>query len=479
MGQYNVNPLISQLQLQAPSMDFSLYNPKQFDLTQPQNTYNEGLRARRYLDSGVQLENIAISEALNKFINNVFDETELSRGIGRVFSSAASSGLNTIGNNFLRGDNLTKNLGSNVGTSVANTGINLGTYYGMQSLNENLGDTKLSRGLTAGAGSIISNLGSQIIENAMKGEQIFGNLAKVSKFANVKSAAQGVQEATKAFKSAKSLGDISKASSSLADANAALKAATNAAKLTRGASIGGLAATAVGTGLEVAFGPSHEYDGKYGNITRGMDLGYDAVNTAVGFLGPVGMIVSGAMSLNKGLGNVFGSTDAQTKTDAVLGSGWMPFFVKWANTIGAKSANTFKNQSWQNTERTNSFMQDGYGNLQERLDKARDDAGKTFGNFSRKAYNRAQSNLYFANNSWDTLLDLVRQNEYQNIRANDMASINNQRYQQQIQGGINQIYRGKQGMKILSGKFSNIGMRLLSGAALNSSGKQILSNAAL
>jgi hypothetical protein len=48
-----------------------------------------------------------------------------------------------------------------------------------------------------------------------------------------------------------------------------------------------------------------------------------------------------------------------------------------------------------------------------------------------------------------------------------MSSINNQRYAQMIQGGWNPIYRGKQGMKIFNNATNhNIGMRLLSGAAL-------------
>ena len=62
---------------------------------------------------------------------------------------------------------------------------------------------------------------------------------------------------------------------------------------------------------------------------------------------------------------------------------------------------------------------------------------------------------------------MADQNIYQNIRSQAMSSINNQRYAQMIQGGFNPIYRGKQGMKIFNNATNhNIGMRLLSAAAL-------------
>jgi len=55
------------------------------------------------------------------------------------------------------------------------------------------------------------------------------------------------------------------------------------------------------------------------------------------------MIASGAMALNKGLSNAFGSTDGMTKNDAVLGSAFMPFFVKWANVLSGNTTDKFEN----------------------------------------------------------------------------------------------------------------------------------------
>jgi hypothetical protein len=57
-----------------------------------------------------------------------------------------------------------------------------------------------------------------------------------------------------------------------------------------------------------------------------------------------------------------------------------------------------------------------------------------------------------------------------------MTSINNQRYAQDIMGGFHPLYRGKQGMKIFNNTTNhNIGMRLLSAAALIDNKAMILS----
>jgi len=74
------------------------------------------------------------------------------------------------------------------------------------------------------------------------------------------------------------------------------------------------------------------------------------------------------MALNKGLSNIFGSTDGMTKTDAILGSAFMPAPVKWLNMAGASKTGTFNNQSWQNAEKTTSFMGNAFGNLGDKFD---------------------------------------------------------------------------------------------------------------
>lgn len=167
-----------------------------------------------------------------------------------------------------------------------------------------------------------------------------------------------------------------------------------------------------------------------------------------------------------------------TKTDAILGSAFMPAPVKWLNMLGSSKTGTFNNQSWQNSEQANSFMQNGFGNLNERFQRAMEEAGKRYGTFSHGAKNRAQRNIDFANTAWEQVLQMAAQNRLQNIRSQDMTSINNQKYTQWIQGGWSPslVGRGKQGMKIFNNATNhNIGQRLLSSAALIDNRQMILS----
>ena len=96
-----------------------------------------------------------------------------------------------------------------------------------------------------------------------------------------------------------------------------------------------------------------------------------------------------------------------TKQDAILGSAFMPAPVKWLNMAGAKSTGSFYNQSWQNTEKTNAFMGNAFGNLSDKFDKAREEAGKTYGTFSGGAYRDAQNSIDFANNAYSALLAMA------------------------------------------------------------------------
>ena len=170
-----------------------------------------------------------------------------------------------------------------------------------------------------------------------------------------------------------------------------------------------------------------------------------------------------------------------TKTDAILGSAFMPAPVKWLNMWGSSKTGTFNNQSWQNSEQANSFMQNGFGNLNEKFQRAMEEAGKRYGTFSQGAKKRAQKNIDFANTAWEQVLQMAAQNRLQNIRSQDMTSINNQKYTQWIQGGWSPslVGRGKQGMKIFSNATNhNIGMRLLSAAALIDNKQMILCSVA-
>ena len=388
-----------------------------------------------------------LGEMIPNVLGNFLGQnTNFGGTLGNFFSQGVSTATNTIGKNILKGQGFAEGLSRDVGQSLAGTGVGLaaqGIGKGITSLG---GDSMLSRGIGQATATGIGTIGGEAVSNLLKGQKAF----------------KGISDSFNAIKTAKQAGSA---------ATDAMKLASNAGKW----NLVGLGGQIVGSGLQAAFGPSKEYGGKYGNITQTMDAIYDVAQGVVGTLGPIGMGVSGLMAVNKGLSNVFGSTSGMTTQDAILGSAFMPAPVKWVNMWGSKTTDTFNNQSWQNSERTNSFMGNAFGNLGDKFDKAREEAGKTYGTFSRGAYNEAQDNINFANKAWDKILAMTDQNELQKIRSQYMSSINNQRYAQQIQGGFNPIARGKQGMKIFNNATNhNIGMRLLSAAALIDNKQMIL-----
>ena len=365
--------------------------------------------------AGINVATDYLSNKVNPFDN----DTDVGRVMGTLFSQGVSSAGNTMANNITKGVGLTQGLGMNVGAGLAGAGAGIAANYLGQGITSAMGDSRLGRAVGQGLSTGLGTIGGTAASAAVQGANVGKALASINPYA--------------------------------------------------------LGATVLGSALGAATGPSKEYAGKYGGITQTMDTVYDLASVGVNFVPGAGQLISGAMVLNKGLSNIFGSTDGMTKTDAILGSAFMPAPVKWLNMWGSSTTGTFDRQSWQNSQKANSFMGSSFGNLNDRFARAREEAGKTYGTFSQGAKREAQKNIDFANMAWNKVLAMANQNEYQNIRSQDMSSINNQRYAQQIQGGWSPIYRGKYGMKILNNATNhNIGMRLLSGAALIDNKQMIL-----
>ena len=404
-----------------------------------------------------RMASAALDQGVNYLSQNLFGNSEIGSNIGRVFSSTASSAGNTMINNLVKGNTLTQGLGTNVNSSLAGVGAGfVGNYMG-KGITSAMGDSRLGRAVGSGIATGVGMAGGTVASTAIQ-------------------TASAINTANKALKAAKATGDAAKIAKATEDVNKIGSVGSNLSKLVNTSNLVGLGGAVLGSALGAATGPSKEYGGKYGNITQTMDTAYDLVTAGIGFVPGVGTAVSGIMAFNKGLSNVFGSTDGMTKQDAILGSAFMPAPVKWLNMAGAKTTGTFGNQSWQNTQKTNDFMGNAFGNLGDKFDKAREEAGKTYGTFSRGAYNKAQNNLNFANEAFGKVLAMADQNEIQNIRSQYMSSINNQRYAQNIQGGFTPLARGKQGMKIFNNSINPaVSMRLLSGAALIDNKQMILS----
>lgn len=356
---------------------------------------------------------------------NYMDQSELSRGFGTLMSNALTTTGDSMFNNLLKGQMLTQGLQQDVANSIAGSAVGLAANGIGQGINALGGNSRLSRGIGQGVSTGLGTIGGQVAHNLINSGSVGSLFGKGAGMINPY----------------------------------------------------GFGMTLAGSALGAALGPSKEYSGTYGNITKTMDSVYDAAMAGVNFIPGGGQVISGVMALNKGLSNIFGSTDGMTKQDAILGSAFMPAPVKWLNMWGAKKTGTFDNQSWQNTEKATDFMGSSFGNLNEKFERARKEAGKTYGTFSRGAYKHAQRNLDFANPAWQQILAMADQNELQNIRSQYMSSINNQRYAQMIQGVWQPTYRGKQGMKILNNATNHkVGMRLLSGAALIDDKQMILCN---
>lgn len=418
---YQLPSLTSQYSItpQVATQSFlNTYAPNMPKTFSSANTATTPKAGNQILAQGVGMATDYLS---NRLTGDMFGDSYLGSTIGQAFSNTLSSAGNTISNNLLKGNTLTQGLGQNIGSSLSGVVAGVAGDQIGKGVTSLMGDSKLGKGIGAGLANGIGSFGGTIGSNLLSGSSALSGLGGFT----------GI----------------------------------------------GLGASAVGAGLSAAFGPSKEYGGKYGNITQVADTAYDLVQTAVSNIPVYGQLIAGGMALNKGLSNIFGSTDAMTTQDAILGSAWAGAPVKWINMWGSSKTGTFDKQSWQNSEKTSNFMGNSFGNLADRFKKAREEAGKVYGTFSQGAKREAQENIDFANRAWDKILAMANQDEYQNVRSRDMASINNQRYAQNIQGGFTPLQIGKMGMKILNNTIDhNRGMRYLSAAALIDSKQLILSN---
>ena len=423
---------ISQFKL-TPQNIFEHSGTKQNQEIQRTQSINKPTFKQKAASAGISTVSQFMSDQLSQ---KLFGNDEMGQIMGEVFSQGVSSAADTISNNLMKGTALDQGLKQNVGNSLAGAGVGIASNFIGQGINAFGGDTRLSRGIGQGISTGLGTVGGQAVSNLIAGKGL-----------------------TTTFGGSGLFSDMSK-----------MKGAINPYAL--GASV-------IGSALGAGLGPSKEYNGKYGSITRGMDTAYDIATAGANFIPGIGQGISGIMALNKGLGNLFGSTDGMTKTDAILGSAFMPAPIKWLNMWGSSKTGTFDNQSWQNSEKVDSFMGDAFGNLGDRFVQAREEAGKTYGTFSKSAKRRAQENIDYANYAWGKVLKMANQNNLQNIKSRDMASINNQRYAQMLQGGNDyKMLIGKKGMKIFNNATNhNIGMRLLSGAALIDNKQMILCSA--
>ena len=209
---------------------------------------------------------------------------------------------------------------------------------------------------------------------------------------------------------------------------------------------------AAGAVLSAIGGPKQEYSGEKGSVTKGLDSAYDVAQTAVGFIPGVGTLVSGLMSLNKGVTGMLnkwgGGTDAMTDVDAVLGSNWFGP-IGSINGFTGKKAHTMDGKDFM-TQAKLGNMWAGYSDTYGDYSKALTKEGKKYGGFSSGARKRANRLIDQQNINKEYLLDMNNETELGNIRGNGMAGLNATAYNIALSGGFKPISLGRQGFKISS-----------------------------
>lgn len=235
-------------------------------------------------------------------------------------------------------------------------------------------------------------------------------------------------------------------------------------------------AGAVGVAADIAsniLGDKSEYSGTKGNLARGLDTGYDMLSDAAQAIPVYGTAISAGLKVaglgNQVMGKLGGGTDGMTTLDAVLGSklfnlgGLNP--ISMVNGFLGRRSHAVGLQDWRNQQRIN-YTAQGYSQDEKEQQKARENSNKKFGLFSRGKRHKMND---FIDEETQDLADRVSiydQALLGNIRSQLQTSINNQGYMNRINGGLQPVSVGKQGMKLLSSvnsiQIGKQGMKLLS-----------------
>ena len=189
----------------------------------------------------------------------------------------------------------------------------------------------------------------------------------------------------------------------------------------------GNAANALG-GL---FPEPDNYQGRYGNLSAGLDAGYNDVADVVGQINP---IVGGIMKLGalgtKALHSMGVGTSGMTKTDAFMDSSFMaltPFGL--INALGAKKSDTMEADT-----QTLALGGDSYSGATDDVMDAAEKSGKKYGLFSRKALGRANDEMAAAGRLQNNMASIMNQNKMLMDALANQQDMNNQQYQNMMNG---------------------------------------------
>ncbi len=229
----------------------------------------------------------------------------------------------------------------------------------------------------------------------------------------------------------------------------ALQSATNGL----GAGLISSGANFVNDMLESTLGSPAEYEGDKGHITQGLNEAYDAASDAAMKMGPIGMIVGGAMkgvkALGTGLDAITGGatgTSGMTTADAILGSNWLKLTpIGLVNSLGGSTTDTITRD-----EEAFGTVGSSYGGTGATVDDAVSKSGKKYGLFSTGKRKEADALIDEADRQQDIMSDIADEEKKRQAIVQSGSAINANRRQLQLQGGIQQanMRRGKFGMSI-------------------------------
>lgn len=209
-----------------------------------------------------------------------------------------------------------------------------------------------------------------------------------------------------------------------------------------GINLGGQAMDLIGDMI-----PTDTYDDKYGNLTQAADQTYDTASDIAMKANPlVGTIMKGAGALAKGIRNLTGTTDGETKVDSIMNSVPAQILgVGIINNLGAEKTDTISKD-------TEAFAEVGgsYTGTESDIDTAVGKSGKKYGLLSRRKLEKVNSQIAEANRQQDIVENIADETRDRRELASTSSIQTQLQRQFDLYGGwdFNAALTAKQGAKL-------------------------------
>lgn len=189
-----------------------------------------------------------------------------------------------------------------------------------------------------------------------------------------------------------------------------------------------------------------DYSGKKGNITQGLDAGFDIATNLISMANPLaGLVLKSGSMVGKVMQNYLGTgTDGMTTGDAILNSSFYSLSpVSWINGWTGKKAHTIKADQ-------DVINSSSYADTASDINNTLQYSGKKYGGFSSGARKRANKKIDAAKEDQFQTKGILNQAESDFARQASSQDMYANRYQL-LNSGYNQnnIRFGKEGLKFI------------------------------